>query len=94
MNESGFTLHGRVQEAVLAAGCISALVKLATSAHDELRLNAVWALQNLVYQANSGVRKGPAGGPVMEPSYRSSVRHALRDSGEGLMKWTFVSLIV
>ena len=57
MNESGFTLHGRVQEAVLAAGCISALVKLATSAHDELRLNAVWALQNLVYQANSGVRK-------------------------------------
>ena len=50
-------LHGPVQEAVLAAGCIPALVKLATSAHDELRLNAVWALQNLVYQANSDVRK-------------------------------------
>lgn len=42
---------------MLAAGCIPALVKLANSANDELRLNAVWALQNLVYQANSEVRK-------------------------------------
>ena len=57
MYDECFTLHGPVQEAVLAAGCISALVRLSTSAHDELRLNAVWALQNLVYQANSGVRK-------------------------------------
>ena len=46
-----------VQEAVLAAGCIPALIKLAGSASDELRLNAVWALQNLVYQANSDIRK-------------------------------------
>ena len=46
-----------VQEAVLSAGCIPALIKLASSGNDELRLNAVWALQNLVYQANSDVRK-------------------------------------
>ena len=43
---------------MLAAGCISALIKLASSPNDELRLNAVWALQNLVYQANSDIRKG------------------------------------
>ena len=46
-----------MQEAVLSAGCIPALIKLASSANDELRLNAVWALQNLVYQASSDVRK-------------------------------------
>ena len=45
------------QEAVLSAGCIPALIKLASSANDELRLNAVWALQNLVYQASTDVRK-------------------------------------
>ena len=43
---------------MLAAGCIPALIKLASSPNDELRLNAVWALQNLVYQANSDIRKG------------------------------------
>ena len=50
-------LGAAVQEAVLSAGCIPALIKLASSANDELRLNAVWALQNLVYQASTDVRK-------------------------------------
>ena len=51
------SLSAAVQEAVLSAGCIPALIKLASSANDELRLNAVWALQNLVYQASTDVRK-------------------------------------
>ncbi|CAL8464825.1 g4360 [Coccomyxa elongata] len=45
-----------VKEAVLAAGCIGALVALTGSPEGELRLNAVWALQNLVYTASSEVR--------------------------------------
>ncbi len=47
---------GNAQEAVLAAGCIGALVALTGSPEGELRLNAVWALQNLVYTASSEVR--------------------------------------
>lgn len=44
------------QESVLAAGCVGALVGLTGSPEGELRLNAVWALQNLVYSASSEVR--------------------------------------
>ena len=41
----------------MAAGCIPMLVRLSSSPNGELRLNAVWALQNLVYTASSDVRK-------------------------------------
>ncbi len=44
------------QQAVLSAGCIPALATLAASPDAELRLNAVWALQNLVYTAPAEVR--------------------------------------
>ncbi len=41
---------------MLAAGCLGALVRLTGSEEGELRLNATWALQNLVYQADGDVR--------------------------------------
>jgi hypothetical protein len=45
-----------VQQAMLSAGCLPALVDLTSSPDAELRLNAVWALQNLVYTASAEVR--------------------------------------
>lgn len=42
---------------MLACGCIPALVALAGSGEGELRLNGVWALQNLVFNAGSDVRR-------------------------------------
>lgn len=41
----------------MAAGCIPMLVRLSSVPNGELRLNAVWALQNLVFTASSDVRK-------------------------------------
>ena len=45
-----------MQDAVLACGCLGALVRLTSAPEGELRLNATWALQNLVYQADADVR--------------------------------------
>lgn len=53
---TGIVLETLLQDAVLACGCLGALVRLTSSAEGELRLNATWALQNLVYQADADVR--------------------------------------
>ena len=42
--------------ALLEAGCLPALATLAASPSPALRLNAAWALQNLVYHAPSSLR--------------------------------------
>ena len=44
------------QEAVLAAGGLATLVRLASSPAAELRINAAWALQNLMHHASADVR--------------------------------------
>ena len=46
---------------MLACGCIPALVELTSSQEGELRLNGVWALQNLVFNAGSDVRRAVLG---------------------------------
>lgn len=50
-------MSGRAaQEAVLAAGGLATLVRLASSPAAELRINAAWALQNLMHHASADVR--------------------------------------
>lgn len=56
MRAPDLPMRAPLQDAVLAAGCLGALVRLTASAEGELRLNATWALQNLVYQADGDVR--------------------------------------
>ena len=42
----------------MQCGCIPALVRLAGCAAGELRLNAVWALQNLAFQVRALFQAG------------------------------------
>ncbi len=47
----------RAQEAVLSAGGLALLVGLAAAPAAELRMNAAWALQNLMHHASADVRR-------------------------------------
>lgn len=44
------------KEQILEQGCISHLCALTRTEHYDFKLNAVWALMNIAYQADSAVK--------------------------------------
>ena len=68
-----------VKDVLVAAGCVDKLVSLATSMDSDLRLNAVWGLQNLAFRGSLEVK-----GSIMSALPWTTLTSLLRDESPEL----------